>query len=539
MNKKPNLVRRVIAEMVGKVGDNPNSFWTRLISRSLRPAVSSTNYERNNYDLFRSIYFNSVVNGLGTEYQIAAALGKPIVNITAGFVIGRGVRIELANPDGSTSIQAAETAINDWLVEVESDLFDLVKWGYRDGDSYVHIDEFGRLSSLDAKGVSVILDPVSNTLMGYDVEQEVEISDPNQVGRATQSSTWIYVKQYRLDSTRILRYPKAQPDNQEILWEKVFTVNGAIDVPTDEQGQKLGVPQSDIKERRLAVKGFHNEPEAQAVYGNSDYQNILNLFCNYSSVISEATRGVKYNAVPIPVLRGVKDPSKVESDPALGNETGTDQKKGVEWGQDKVIYLDGEKADAKMLTSGSFMSDVSALLNLYFYLFVQGTETPEFSLGTAVASSKASTETQMPILTKKVERKQKELKRFIKDLVETYIERRILMSDPMFLPLIDNQTQVRVSFPPIDDEDKQLTLDTVEWAYENELLSAQTVLELILGDKVKNVSEELKAAAGEAKKKAEASSANSDRLVSNLLKQSTSKTQTPAKPASTTPATGA
>lgn len=524
--KQKGLIRRIIAEMQGKVGET-NSLWSRYLGSFFRPNITVTDYDRNDYDLFRSIYYNSRINQKGDAYQLVAALGKPIVNITAGFVIGRGVKIELENAGNNTVIQEAENEINEWIQKNERHLFNVVKRAYRDGDAYLHIDEFGRITDVDAKGVEVMLDPISGRVIGADVRRVVDIVESSDLTGKKKTARYVYVKQYRTDSIRIYRYLESTPSKPEILWERVYTEDGAVPIPVDEEtGEQLGIVSSQVRERLLPLKMYHNEPEAEAVYGNSDYQNLLSLFEQYSSVIKEATRGVKYNAVPIPILRGVKDPNNTSStDPATANSGQTQEEKGISWGQDKVIYIDSEKGDAKMLQGNNFMGDVTALLQLYFYLIVQGSETPEFSFGTAVASSKASTETQEPVLSMKIVRKQQEFADFVQDMVNTYVERRILMSDPIYLPLKENMPTVRVIFPPIADEDKSMTLSAAQWGYENGILTAEKVIELALGDKIKDIPEEVKNAVAEAQKKNESSSSSSDRLVRDLLNRSNQNNQ--------------
>jgi hypothetical protein len=394
------------------------------------------------------------------------------------------------------------------------------------------MDEFGKLTELDAKGIEVILDPISGAVMGVDVKNIVYINDTDRLtGLPTGTqATWIYVKQYRMDSIRIYRFPDGQPEKAEVLWEKVFTADGVVspaDVSQyDEAGNNLGIPVGTLEPRKLAIKALHNEPEPQAVYGNSDYQNVLAIFRDYADVIKEAKGSVIYNASPIPVLKGVVNPRTIAAQSAANDPAAApaaDQGQFV-WGKDKILYLNGDKADAKMLQGNNVMDDAAKLLEIYFYLFVQGSETPEFVFGTAVSSSKASTETQIPIFVKKIERKQEEFSTFVKDLVETYIERRILISDPLYLSIMEEVPAITVNYPPIDDEDKQMILETVTFAFESKFITAQTALELILGDKIKNVSEEIKRAAAEAKAAAkEAAPEQTDRLTKALLEQAKTK----------------
>ena len=523
-------------KLPGKPSRNTSSIVSQLYANN---KITEIDYNENNYDLFRAIYYNSSVNGLGTDYQIAAALGKPIVDIAAGYVLGKGFTVELDNPAGSALIDQCEEEINQWLADNMKFFVDIARHGYRDGDAYLHIDEYGNLKEYDAKGVDEIIDPVTGRTVGFDVKRRVEETD--EFGNPTKKM--IYVKQYRTDSIKIFRYEEGHDDQIEIIWEKMITVDGYKDIPKNENGEVENIDPAYLTERSLPIIALHNEPEAEAVYGNSDYQNLLALFANYSSLIKNATKGAKYNAVPTLKIKGLSNPSKSEEEAvnreynsksvaaqALDAETAVaygkaeSNKEGIEWGTDSVLYL-SKDSDADFIKGNGFMDDLGKLLEYYFYLFVQGSETPEYVFGTAVSSSHASTTSQAPVFTKKIERKQTEFQDFIQYVVEAYVERRALMSDFSFQQLMQEMPSVRVIFPPIDDDDAELTLETVKWAYESGLLTSEKTLDLILGGRVKDSTEEVKEAAAEAKERAEAEPGNSDRLVSALLNQTQSNPQ--------------
>ncbi len=494
----------VIREMLGKVDDQR---WLSTFQMGFNRLFGSkegltVDYAKNDYDLFRSIYHASKVNGQGQEYLLAAALGKPIINITTGFVVGNGFTIELDNPDRNKGIEDAEAGINDWLEENMADLYDVIKFHFRDGDGYVYLDELGRIDLLDASTVTVQLDPVSGRVVGFDVREVADEKDPV----SGQKKTFVYLRQYRLDSVRIIRF--AENDKQENgteLFKQVFR---------SEPGNEY----SDIIERRLPVVHFVNEPEAKQVYGNSEYQNLLLLFKYYSSVLKQSTKGVVYNGTPVPVLKGVTDPNALAQASKDPNDKSADAGKKLEWDQDTAIYLNGKDSDAKFLQVTGIMEDAAKLLEIYFFLFVQGSETPEFAFGTGVSSSKASTESQMPILVKKVQRKQRRLTGIIQELVKVYVEKQQLLSDPVYLKLRDQLPKIRVNFPKIDEDDKKLTLEIVQWAVENSIMTAETALRLIAGDMVKDVKQEIADAAKEAEaiaKKSQDFDAN--RMLKELL----------------------
>lgn len=506
---------QVIREMTGKI--NTQQFLSTLQSGFLRlfgDKDLGVDYARNDYDLFRAIYHASRINNKGREYLLAAALGKPIINITTGFVVGKGFNIEIDNPTKDERIAEAEDRINSWLEENMADLYDVIKFHFRDGDGYLYIDDFGQLDLLDAKTVTVQLDPVSSQVIGYDVRETADELNPN----SGQKITYIYLRQYRLDSVRILRW--AESDSQE---------NATI-VFRQEFRREAGNQFSELVQRRLPIVHFANEKEARQVYGNSEYQNLLTIFKNYHAVLANSTKGVIYNGTPIPVLKGVSDPAKLAVNTKDPDDTSEDSGKKLEWNQDTVLYLTGDGADAKFLQVSGLMDDAAKLLEIYFFLFVQGSETPEFAFGAAVSSSKASTETQMPVLVKKVERKQRRLTGAIQELVQLYIERNALLSDPLFINLSRQAPKIRVNFPNVAEEDKQLTLEAVQWAVENSIMTAETALRLVAGDMVKDVKEEIKNAAAEATElKRQNAEFDTGRMLNELLLKQRAGTDNPTE----------
>nr|DAV53536.1 MAG TPA: PORTAL PROTEIN [Caudoviricetes sp.] len=507
-------------------GKLPGRNWRNTNNRRLfdETKITEIDYSENNYDLFRSIYYNSTVNGVGIDYQIAAALGKPIVNIAAGYVLGKGFSVELSNPDGNELISRCEDEINKWIKDNERIFLNIARHSYRDGDAYLHIDEYGGLTECNAEGVEEIIEPITGRTIGFDVSRRVVETDP--IGGISRNV--VYVRQYRTDSLRIYSYEEGQPDNITVIWERMTTDDGYTVIPREESGLIDSGKVPELVERSLSIIALHNEPEAEAVYGNSDYQNLLSLFANYSGTIKAATKGCKYNAIPTLKISGLTDPARTEyasnsnqslAEQALDNEaipSPNDNKRGIEWGSDSVLYL-SKDSDANFINGSGFMDDLSKLLEVYFYLFVQGSETPEYVFGTAVSSSKASTDTQSPVFLTKIGRKQLEYQEFVQRVVMAYIDRKAWMSDVAYQELVKLSPSIRVVFPPIDNDDAQLTFSTVQWAYENSLLTSEKALDIVLSNQVKDSPQEVREAALEAKKRAEMQPAASDRIVRDLL----------------------
>jgi hypothetical protein len=149
-------------------------------------------------------------------------------------------------------------------------------------------------------------------------------------------------------------------------------------------------------------------------------------------------------------------------------------------------------------------ADTGQLLEYYFMLIVQASETPEFVFGTGIQGSRASVETQMPIVTQKAERKRAQLEHPFKQLIDAYIDRRIRLSDPDFLKLKNADYEINIEFPDLQMEDKALTLNIVKEMLAQGILSEETALSLMLGDKIPDISKEIEEAHKDAEAKVEA-----------------------------------
>ena len=483
--------------MTGKV--SVTSFWTwGRKSRTWNNHDVTLDYDKNNYDLSKSVYYASNINGEGKDFLLGSAFGKPIVNSAAAFALGLGFKVKLNGAKKGNSIQEAEDAINKWVTGNLSEIFDWGKHSFRDGDSYLYLDELGEMNEFDPNTVVVITDPLTGAVIGYNVEEKVYEEDPQLSSSPTSDPTYVILKEFRTDSIRFTKYESNDTNREKgsVIYEKVYTVDEGAVTPDD--GQQFLPDQ--IQERPLPVIHIANEPEARAIYGNSDYQSSYIFMKEYHTALKSGLQGVSYNNTPIPWLKGVKSKGGlVNASQEDGDATGKDKNR-LEWGQDTVLYLEGQNADAGFLQSKGVMEDTAKALEVLFYNILETSETPEFVFGAAVTSSKASTETQMPVVIQKAERKRRALEKPLKSMIQTYIDRRVRMSDPVFLNIRDvTNDDITLDFPPLIDEDRKLTLDIVKLLVEQGLISNRTTLELLLSTRIPDIDEELEQAQEDAK----------------------------------------
>lgn len=453
----------------------------------------TVDYRRNNYDLFRAIYHGSRYNGEGEDYLMSASLAKPIINSSAAFALGTGFDTEITvvgQEEQSPQVEKAQDAVNKWLKQNKNEIFDVYRHSLRDGDSYAYVNETGQLDEFDAKNVTVVLDDTTGDVIGYDVEEVYEKYKEKQEGR---TETYRIVKKYRKDGIEYLRYDKTgQTEKGKTVYKALFTEDEGL-VVIDNPDQQTDTPDFTLTQRALPVIHFANEREPRAIYGNSEFQNLLVSMQWYHKAMTQAGYGVMYNSTPIFALKNVTDISKTvkQSNSNTDDDDKRKTSKRLTWGQNKILYLNGDNADAKFIQTDDFMNDVAKFLELQFYLILEGSETPEFVFGAAVQSSKASTETQVPVMLQKAERKRTQLDRPLQNLIRAYIDRRIYLGDATFLPLDGKQIEITLSFPDLVSEDRKLTLDIIKYLHDSGMVTDKTTLEQLMGAKIADPEQEI------------------------------------------------
>lgn len=470
-----NRVQRAIAEMTGRI--KPNSIMSAFNLKSFWGANQTVDYARTDYKLFRAVYYAAIMDGKGEEYLLGAGFAKPIINSTAAFTIGNGFRVSFDGADEGTPIETAENEVNSWIADHVSDFYNLAKYAFREGDSFMILHDDLSLEFADPDTVTVIYDPTNGGVLGYDIVETVDISSTEKV---------TYKRVYRKSGYKVVKI-NAQGEEIETVINVAFTTDGIVDVrqmmidtAEDETPFTGEFDEDELITVALPVFHFANEVEPKSVYGISDIQNSLIYFAGYSKVLQEATKSNIYNSTPIPVIKGSKNANALDQK----NTDGT-TKKNLQWGRNMVIYLEGDGADASFMNVPQTMSDTGALLEYYFYLIVQSSETPEFIFGAAMNSSKASASEQMPIMVKKAERKRSQLTRVLKQVINAYIYKRYSQGDQNFYALYTAQSSFGIDFPAIVDEDKNITLQTVQTLVEKGIISDRTALEMLTSVKDK------------------------------------------------------
>lgn len=490
-----------VAEMFGKDDTQGNAYGTlRTLWSGFFKHKTTIDYKRNNYELFKTLYYASATEPLEDEsILLGAAFAKPIVNSTVAFSLGQGFQLSIAGADeeGAEDLKAVEAEIQTWIDKNFTQIYDWAKYANRDGDGYLFIDELGRVSPLRPETVDVVVNAVTGETIGYNVTDNVQELNPTTGDKVD----WTYLRQYRFNYVRISRWQKNQSQKDaQILFERIFTTNGG-DIDTqlkNEDGTPvngdLNFLPEELEDRPLPIIHFRNEPEPGALYGNSELQNVLVYFRNYGEVLDEATKREVYNSKPVLVIKGIGSPEDDEANADAYVEDKETGEKVLDWQQRTTLYIEDPQGDAKFLEIPNTMDNTGKLLEYLFYCIVQASETPEFVFGTAVSSSRASVSEQMPIVAMKAERKRQQMRNPILDLINLHIYRELQLSNPVYFALQNIDQQVDIAFPAIIDEDKKLNREIIELLLTEGIVTGEKALETLLGMTSEEATDEIKKA---------------------------------------------
>ena len=134
------------------------------------------------------------------------------------------------------------------------------------------------------------------------------------------------------------------------------------------------------------------------------------------------------------------------------------------------IMILGEGEDFKFTSITNIASDAKDILKKLFALICQTSETPEFILGTAVESSRASVSEQMPAMVKKANRKQQQFADALLEMIKLRLKIKHNKNIADY--------KVELIMPDIVDEDRKINSEIAKILLENEVITAETAAKM-------------------------------------------------------------
>lgn len=443
---------RIVKEMIGRTDTDMWTKVTAIWNVYKKPTMDTSKV---NYPLAKSFYYASEVTDRktgkkwGIKFVLGAVFAKPIVNSITNFVLSSPVQIDIKD-------KHTKDIVNKWLKDNHGLNLQAVRNSFREGDSYVKINSTAEGHLVAPECVDKIVNPKNiDNILGYDV-------------------TYIY-QENNTTRTFLIEYRKDAKTTYELT-----------------SGKKVKKATETYKNGKLLeIVQISNEPEPNALYGNTEYQSCVTLMANYHAVLESAIQNHIYNSTPVPVIEGIENMQEFLEKNGEKDEDGNYQ---VKWDGKKMFIL-GKGATAKMMQISDTSKGTETLLNILFWCICQSSETPEFVFGTAVQSSKASVSEQMPIMIAKAKRKQAIVKTYFKKIIELLISQLYVLDKKIKMDL-----EFDVIMPSIIDEDKKLNLEIIKVLLEQKIITKETAATIAgVGEWVDNIGEEVEKAKKENK----------------------------------------
>jgi len=425
---------------------------TRRASTSYQPAVNS--WQRSDYSFWRRAYYGQAV-GL----ELSGLFIKPLVGKLAAWVLGRA-------PQWRCEDDTSQEALENWWSENHAHILQGYRSSKKQGDAFIVINADLTVTLLAPDTVDPIVDPGDySRIVGWRVTQV--LMHPQSTERMT------LVDEYYPDR-RIHRVQVNGIDRE------VTTYPNLID--------------------RLPIVLIANNPDAGQTFGHAEAEALLSLFHRYGEVLDAAIEGNIYQGRPTPLLtfdsienlKAFKNKYMRTTSYTLPDGTSSDLRT-VDIDLKEIIVAAGANFEYK--SPGNFSADVVNILEILFYLFLEHAEIPEFVMGNAISSSKASAETQMPVFERFIEGQQSDAKDWL-----TLTSEIVLAYQALMQPGVVAQT------PSLQwrklTQDGRLTLDTVTWAKAEGLLDERTAL-MLAPIEVEDIDAVLEAAQEEKQARAE------------------------------------
>lgn len=351
----------VIREIIGR-STGANNFW---YSNRFIYSVDRTRTDYRFWDLFR--------NGLALGYELVGALGLPITEILADYIIGDAPTYVVNGEDLDEDKRKYTNAALMRFVRRNLPLFLLALIDlFGLGDQWIIMNPDGSISLPSPDTVTPRYDPTDHRKL---VEVTIRTSDLGIIVYDT----------YRADS-RTIKIQRGS-DIQYLRYDNLIG--------------------------RLPVVQWSNGRRANDLYGHPIYEALLPIFSHYDDLLQKLLSGVKVSGNPIPVMEGMDN----LTDTIAANAAPTD----LQYREDGVLvtspqvnidtngmWFVGKGGTAKFLAPQvGFTKDMWDSLHSLFVLMLIHVGIPEVLTGGVVESTRATAEVQLPPFERRINARRK------------------------------------------------------------------------------------------------------------------------------------
>jgi hypothetical protein len=437
-------VANAASEMIGAAGRIVRRTYTAIVHITQRRDVGTPDYA----------FWDQAVNGKARGLEISGPMLKVLESKLASWVMGSAPTFTLAN-------QVAQRDLMRWWKRNHPKILKAYQRAERYGDNFLIVNADLSLTAVPPSCMTPIVDDRDySKLIGWRVTQE--FPHPTETAKKMK-----VVDEYTArERMRTVTFDSGKP--QTTRFRNVIGRVPVIHIPCNRGDDELfGRP--------------IGEPQLPMLY-------------EYNDVIRAGLDGNKRQGRPTPVVSKLGTAEQVSAffDRITQRETKDDGTvtEHIEWDADQLMGLPGD-ADFKYASPAMFAGDTEKLLGLLFYLFLQSSETPEFIMGNAISSSKASAETQLPVFIQYIEKKRGEAEEWILELAEVVLA---MIGAVDMTVRRDQSDDLEIEWDDLTNEDGELTIKAIEAAYKAGWITRETALGRMPALKVKDPAAEIKAA---------------------------------------------
>lgn len=428
----PNAMQRImgrIREML-TTSSNVMSRQVRVATRRIRSLWRQPTHDwsRADYRFWRDAYY-----GRARGLELSGLFLKPIISKVAAWTLGRA-------PEWRCDSEASQEALTQWWNGCRPQVLQGYRAALRQGDAFIVVNSDLSLTIVRPDSVDplVAADDYSR-IIGWRVTQVLD--HPTELRRMTT------VDEY---------YPDRRAHRIEI---------------DGRAGQETVYPNL---LGRLPIVHIANSPQDGETFGHAEAEGLIEVLHRYGEVFEAAIEGNITQGRPTPYMN-FETQADLEKFWALYGSTksvtrpdgSAQQVTSLVVDLSQVLTTSGATFDYK--SPAPFTEDTGRLLEFMFYLILEHSELPEFVMGNAIASSKASAETQMPVFEKFVEGKRGEIGGWLTELAEIALG-YLALTEPGIVAETPTLQWQKLT------QDARMTLDTLVWAYAEGLLDRRTAL---------------------------------------------------------------
>lgn len=442
-------------------------------------------------------FWDKLRRGKQDGYQFGGLLVNPITQIIASYTWGDGPTLALAdggNPDNENDPRTyTDSLLKRWLERNAGLFLQTLIDKYALGDAYIVVNGDGSLSVASPETVETEYSPL-------DARQPIAHTI------TTKTDTVTITDKYALTGRTVT-----------LEWHKAVEELGV----TTGQKQEFTFPNLI---GRLPVVHWACDRGTNEQRGRPLAEPLLPLLSRYDDLIVAAMDGAEVMGHPIPAFVGLENiqdtidaNATAETDSYTDAQGNTQERTEIRFDTNATVWV-GKGGDFKFVAPpGGWSNDLRDILKSLFYLILDNTRIPEFLWGGAIASSKASAETQLPPFVQYIGMRRQQVEgQGADDLLGMTAQGGLLELADVWLrtrALVDRRVvvaPVAAKWPEVAAEDETLQFQKVQWLHGMGLLTGATALETM--DIVDDPARELEKADEEAKEAQEEQAAFAARL---------------------------